>query len=103
MIEKNKRHESKRLRDSAKGQVCRVRLPSVCNWNPETTVLAHLGGAGMGIKKDDMQGAFSCSSCHDEVDRRTRIFEEDYVELAFRQGVERTQSYWLQNGFIKIL
>ena len=36
-----------KLRKSAKGQLCLVRLPGVCNHNAETTVLAHLGGAGM--------------------------------------------------------
>lgn len=79
-----------------------VRIPGVCNFNPETTVLAHLGGAGMGIKKDDLQAAFCCSSCHDEVDRRTLNHCDESVELSFRRGVERTQEYWLHNGFIAI-
>lgn len=91
-----------KLRKSARGQSCLVRIPGVCNWNHETTVLAHLNGGGMGTKKSDLQGAFCCSSCHDEIDRRTRIFDVDYVELAHRQGVERTQEYWLKNGFISI-
>jgi len=80
-----------------------VRLPGICNFNPETTVLAHLNGGGMGTKKNDLFGAFCCSSCHDECDRRTMIMDKDYVELAFRQGVERTQLYWLQIGYIKIM
>jgi len=80
-----------------------VRLPGICNFNPETTVLAHLNGGGMGTKKHDIFGAFCCSSCHDECDRRTMKMDKDYVELAFRQGVERTQLYWLQIGYIKIL
>ena len=91
-----------RLRKSARGQQCLVRLPGVCNWNTETVVLAHLNGAGMAIKKPDIQGAFACSSCHDEIDRRTRIFDAAYVELAHRQAVERTQEYWLKNGLIRI-
>jgi len=89
------------LRESAKGQPCFVRLPNICNWNPETTVLAHLPSGGKGIKNHDMQGAFCCSSCHDEIDRRTMKLEKDYVELAFRQGVERTQNYWLSAGYVK--
>jgi hypothetical protein len=89
-----------RLRESARGQECLVRLPGVCNFNPETVVLAHLGGAGMALKKHDLHGAFCCSSCHDEVDRRTWVFEKDYTELAHRQGVERTQNYWIENGMV---
>jgi hypothetical protein len=91
-----------KLRESARGQDCLVRLPGVCNRNPETVVLAHLGGGGMGLKKSDLQGAFCCSSCHDEIDRRTRITDRAYAELAHRQGVERTQEYWLKNGYIKV-
>lgn len=92
-----------KLRKSARGQPCFVRLPGVCNFNPETTVLAHLNGGGMGIKKSDLFGAFACSSCHDEIDRRTRKLDAEYVDLAHRQGVERTQQYWLENGFIRIV
>ncbi|BBI46989.1 hypothetical protein KPSA1B_105772 [Pseudomonas syringae pv. actinidiae] len=39
------RMTSKKLRASAKGQDCTVRIPAICNYNPETTVLAHLPGA----------------------------------------------------------
>lgn len=92
-----------RLRKSARGQQCMVRIPGICNFNQETTVLAHLGGAGMGIKSHDLHGAFCCSACHDEIDRRTRIVDAAYAELAHRQGVERTQDYWLKNGFIKVV
>ncbi len=102
MFPKHKRVQSKILRDSARGQCCTVRLGGICSSDPETTVLAHLGGAGMGIKKSDLHGAFACHKCHDEIDRRTRILDFDYVELAFRQAVERTQNYWLENGFITI-
>lgn len=92
-----------KLRKSARWQECFVRLPGICNWNPETTVLAHLNGGGIGAKKSDLQGAFCCSSCHDEIDRRTRKLDSDYVELAHRQGVERTQDFWLRNGLIKVV
>ena len=89
-----------KLRLSARGQECLVRIPGVCNRNPETVVLAHLGGGGMALKKRDIHGAFCCSSCHDEIDRRTRLFDKDYAELAHRQGVERTQDYWIANGLV---
>ena len=68
-----------KLRESAKGQHCMVRLPGVCNGNPETTVLAHLNGGGMGMKQSDLLGAFACSACHDAVDGRVdhRIPRQD--------------------------
>lgn len=64
------------LRKAARGIECQVRIPGVCNHNPETSVLAHIrlpGTCGMGIKPPDLLGAIACSACHDEIDRRTRL------------------------------
>lgn len=106
MIAKQLRHESKKLRDSARGRDCQVRIPGVCNFNPETTVLAHLNGGGMGTKKSDIHSAFTCSSCHDVLDGRVSVKSEGLtkvvIELLHRQGVERTQQLWLDEGLIKI-
>lgn len=95
--------KSQKLRNSARGRDCQVRLMGICNFNPETTVLAHLGGGGMGAKKPDIQAAFCCSSCHDALDGRANyLIDKDTLELAHRQGVERTQDIWLREGLIKI-
>lgn len=70
-----------------------VRLPDICNGNSETTVLAHyrlVGISGMSMKSPDIIASWACSSCHDEVDRRTRRLERDYVLLAHAEGVFRT-------------
>jgi hypothetical protein len=79
-----------------------VRLPGICSFNPEETVLAHLNGGGMATKKHDFQGAFACFRCHQVLDGAKSTFSRDYIELAHRHGVERTQQYWLENGFISI-
>ncbi|MDE2472474.1 MAG: DUF1364 domain-containing protein, partial [Bradyrhizobium sp.] len=81
------------LRELARGQLCMVRLPGVCNGNPETTVLAHYRLAdtcGAGMKPNDLQAAWACSACHDECDRRTRALETEYVRLSHAEGVFRT-------------
>lgn len=92
-----------KLRQSARGQECQVRLIGICNFNPETTVLAHLGGGGMGMKKNDIHGAFCCSACHDALDGRAKyLIDKETLELAHRQGVERTQDIWLKMGLIKV-
>ncbi|WP_286237966.1 nuclease domain-containing protein [Neptuniibacter halophilus] len=64
--------KSKALRDSARGENCTMRLPGVCNFNPETTVLAHVpcGMGGMGMKGPDQISVYACSSCHDALDNR---------------------------------
>ena len=61
------------LRKEARGRACTVRLEGICNHNSETVVLAHirmLGLSGMGLKADDLLGAWACSACHDAIDRR---------------------------------
>lgn len=93
-----------KLTKEAKGRECQVRLPC-CNHNPETTVLAHYrlaGTCGVGMKPNDLQGAWACSSCHDEIDRRTRIFENEFVRLAHTEGVMRTIDILVREGKIKL-
>ncbi|MCK4621282.1 MAG: DUF1364 domain-containing protein [Desulfuromonadales bacterium] len=92
-----------KLRKSARGRDCTVRIVGICNFNPETTVLAHLGGGGMGRKKHDIHGAFCCSSCHSAIDGAIKTgFTKEYLELAHHQGVERTQDMWLEDGLITV-
>ncbi|MWP62037.1 DUF1364 domain-containing protein [Gilliamella sp. Pas-s25] len=93
-----------RLTKEARGRECTVRLPC-CNHNPETTVLAHYrlaGTCGVGMKPNDLQGAWACSACHDEIDRRTRIFENEFVRLAHAEGVIRTQDILIKEGKIRL-
>ena len=90
------------LRNLARGRDCMVRLPGICNGNPETVVLAHYrlaGTCGVGTKPRDWQGAWCCSACHDEVDRRTRKLEPEFVKLCFAEGVMRTQAALADEGY----
>ena len=84
---------------SARGRECQVRLPC-CNGDPATTVLAHLNGGGMGMKRDDRHGAFACGACHDELDRRTRKMDSEYVKLCHLEGIIRTQEIWIREGLL---
>lgn len=63
---------SKKLRDSARGESCSLRIPGICNGNRETTVLAHLNSnrKGTGNKSPDIFAVYACSSCHDWLDGR---------------------------------
>ena len=83
------------LRKEARGRGCTVRIPGVCNFNSETTVLAHIriaGVSGMGLKSPDLLGAWACSACHDEVDGRTHKsgMTRDELRLAHYDGMVRT-------------
>ena len=67
------------LRTFAKGKDCQVRIPGVCNFDPATTVLAHIrrgGVAGVGQKPPDLCGVHACSSCHDALDGRSGPMKE---------------------------
>lgn len=92
------------LRNLARGQTCQVRLPDICNHNPETTVLAHVrmaGIAGMGMKAPDLIGAWACSACHDAIDRRAHTnLDRDYVRLAHLEGMARTINELIKLGKI---
>ncbi|MGX8941583.1 DUF1364 domain-containing protein [Symbiopectobacterium sp. Eva_TO] len=93
-----------KLRKAAQGRECRVKIPGICNGNSGTVVLAHYRMAGLcgtGMKPDDLFGAWACSGCHDEIDRRTRITDAEYARLHHLEGIIRTQSVLLEEGKIK--
>ena len=88
-----------KLRNLARDRDCLVRVPGVCNFMPETTVLAHyrlIGISGTGLKPPDMIGAWCCSSCHLHVDTH----KDAETQLAFAHGVFRTQYQLLKEGHL---
>lgn len=93
---------STKLRNSARGQDCRFRIPGVCNGNPETVVLCHAPSEfkGMGQKGHDYHASFGCCDCHEALDNH-RLHRVDEAE-AWLRGMMRTQSWWVANGFIVV-
>ncbi len=93
--------QSIKLRASARGKECTLRIFGVCNHNPETTVLAHLpcGQKGIGMKSPDNMACFACSSCHDLLDGRAKG-EIDWRDVL--RALAETQSYWLREGLMTI-
>ena len=77
----------------ARGKPCFIRLPTICNGNAETTVLAHYrlsGISGTGLKPPDIVACPSCSDCHDAADRRRYTdLDREYVRLAHAEGILR--------------
>ena len=95
-----------KIRKSARGQQCQIRLAGICNHNPETVVLAHYrmaGTCGMGMKPSDIQAAYACSRCHDSVDGRLKTdLTRDELQTAFAEGVMRTQQILIKQGLLKV-
>ena len=102
---KKKRSLSK-IRKSAKLQECQVRIPEICNFNEETTILAHKNGAGLALKSNDAHAAYCCSACHDEIDclqgNRKSDFTDDQILIMFYEGIFRTQLLLIDQGLIII-
>jgi len=79
--------KSKAIRDSAKGDACTINAVGICNYDPATTILAHLpddsGTVKISGKSDDVGCAFyACSACHLWLDgaRLPDGSEDDYCE-----------------------
>ncbi|WBT56355.1 DUF1364 domain-containing protein [Kosakonia oryzendophytica] len=93
------------LRKEARSRECQIRIPGICNGNPETSVLAHYrlaGTCGTGIKPDDMQGAIACNCCHDAIDGRVKTeYSHDELRLMHAEGVMRTLAIWKKEGLVK--
>lgn len=93
--------ESKKIRAAARGQECAVRLVGVCNYNQETTVLAHLpcGRRGIGIKSPDNIAVFACSACHDVIDGRVKG-DVDWKDML--RALAETQEILIYKGLVVI-
>ena len=97
--------KSKKLRDSARGRDCELRLIGTCNHNNETTVLAHIGHhIGTSIKCNDTMAVFACSACHDVIDGRVSYSstKNPNIEEDKLRALEATQDYWIREGLLKV-
>ncbi len=92
---------SRKLRESARGRDCTLRLPGVCTFDPATTVLAHLpcGQRGVGLKSLDVVACFACVACHDAIDGRRKA-EFDAFDLL--RALAETQAVWINEGLLKV-
>ena len=89
---------------AARGRDCQVRLPG-CPNDTQTVVLAHYrlaGTCGVGIKPNNLQGAWCCDYCHSQVDGRTKAgLTRDELRLYHAEGVFRTIDTLISEGVLK--
>ena len=91
------------LREFARGKPCMVRLVGICNFNPETTVLAHIRRAniaGAGQKPPDTCAVWACSACHDEIDRRTRNHRLDEIAPDLLAALLRQHAWYAKHEIL---
>ena len=93
-----------KLTKHAKGEDCSIRLPMVCNFNPETTVPCHMPGVrfGHGVARKTDFFAFGCSSCHDVVDGRAKAphLTAEQIRISHLEGVLETQMKLKAKGLL---
>ncbi|MNO23696.1 hypothetical protein D3C76_135020 [compost metagenome] len=91
---------SRKLRDSARGQDCTLRLAG-CRFNPEYTVLCHLpvGQKGIGMKSPDLFACFGCDVCHGIIDGR---MPGEFTHADLLRAMTETQMRWMEMGLITI-
>lgn len=103
-MKKSSKPKMTKIRASAKGEQCQVRVPGICNRDPSTTVLAHLNGSGTALKTSDHEAAYACSACHAWLDGgfATTGYNRDIRDLWHLQAVIRTQRILIEQGLIEI-
>lgn len=91
---------SNKLRNSAKGQACTLRLEG-CGYDDGTVVLAHLpcGQKGMGMKGPDVIACFACDNCHSIIDGRKR---GEYEGSDLLRALAETQLIWIRGGLLVV-
>jgi hypothetical protein len=84
-----RRREQSPVTKLVRGMPCQIRIPGICNGNPETTVPCHYrlpGLSGMGFIPPAFMVAAGCSACHHHVDSH----HDAETRLAHAEGVFRT-------------
>ena len=89
-----------KITKSARGEDCSLRIPNICNFNPETTVLCHVNTKykGVAMKSPDLFALYGCSSCHSALDSNLEGLEAQWV----MDAVFETQYKLMEKGLIKI-
>jgi hypothetical protein len=105
---KQSRPKTSAIRLSARDEECTIRLPNICNFRTETTVLCHSNelsdGKGFGLKAPDTKAAYGCSACHDIVDGRAPRpdwLSLEVVQTLFREAIDQTQRILKRKGLVK--
>lgn len=97
-----------KIRKSARGKQCLVRIPGVCNFTPETVIAAHIriaGTCGIGMKPSDLLTVRACSACHDVIDGRVQKkgLDKREVNTYVLEALCRTLVEYEKEGLVKCL
>ena|SRR6056297_586035 len=93
---------SKKIRQFAEGRDCTTRIPGFCNFDPETSVMAHspIANGGMGFKGSDLECSITCSGCHAAIDQHLAPREEMYE--CWIRGSAETRALLVEAGIVEV-
>lgn len=99
-----------KVKASAKGEDCTVRLVGVCSFDPKKTVWSHgrwgaqLGeaGRGMGTKALDLCGAYACTDCDAAYDGQLKVpgLTRTQIDLDWCMGHFRSMGRLAAKGLL---
>lgn len=95
-----------RIQAAARGEMCTIRIPGICNHDPATTVLCHVRrkwNCGVALKPADTHAFFGCSACHAVHDgqRISNFSRQDLTNMAL-DAVLRTHDRLAEKGLIEV-
>lgn len=95
-----------KIRESARGQDCTVRLPGICTFDPEKTIWSHArwgrAGRGKGIKAIDLAGSYACTACDAAYDGQLKTpYSRDEIDLAWCMGHFESLKILVEKGLVK--
>lgn len=101
---------SRRIRESARGEACQVRIVGVCTHDNAHTIWSHarwgaqIGGAGRGgaIKAIDEAGAYACTACDAAYDQMQGAahYTRDQLDLDWCMGHFRSLGMLKEKGLL---
>jgi hypothetical protein len=89
-------------RKAARDKPCLLNVANVCNYDPQTSILAHLrflGECGMSYKPSDQRGVHSCSACNTWTDSPTPRQVED---CGGRIAYERDRAIYAARALVRM-
>lgn len=97
-----------KIRESARGEDCTVRLPGVCTFDPAMTIWSHArwnsAGKGKSIKAVDLAGAYACTSCDQVYDGQMKPppgMTREQIDMDWMHGHLRSLVRLVQKGLIR--
>jgi hypothetical protein len=106
---KTRRPPTSKIRQSASGEHCTLRLPGVCREEEGNVVWAHSNrgadGKGGGLKANDEAGAYACYWCHCVYDRqhpRPAGMTLEFVETEFSRAMRESRAILIRKGLVAL-